>query len=87
MATKYDLPLALAIALNTERVKFLSTMTDADLQKQDTRAVLRDLINDRAALRPLVRNILDQVEQSEKQLAATRLKVETLLNTLDGVTD
>src|SRR5262245_16391688 len=80
----YEIPMALSLALTTNRVQFLNQLSDEDLGKEDVRRLLHDLIEDRVVMQQQLVSAVEGVKQTVKQLDAAYLKIAALRDILDG---
>lgn len=81
-----DLPMAVAVALCTERVEFLSRLTDADLKAIPV-TLLRDLIEDRRKLRGELTVMMTTIRNAAFAMNAAVRKLDQLSDLLDGTID
>lgn len=84
MSKTYEMPPQVALALTTERIEFLASMSDHELQTRISVQLIRDLIEDRVKLRAEVVKYHDRIEQCTKAMASLRATSNGLQDYLDG---
>jgi hypothetical protein len=84
MGKHYEMPVPLSLALTTERIEFLISLSDKDLRDNVSLQLIRDLIEDRIKLRAQIVKVTDALEQCRKNFNNTVGKFQNLQDYLEG---
>ena len=84
MSATYQMPVAVSLAVTSDRVEFLKGLKDSDLTGPGIADLLRDLLNDRASLRQNVIQAVDSLDEIRNQIEASIGRFSHLLDILDG---
>ena len=80
----YNVEMPIAIALTTERIEFLSRLTDDELKDEITVDLLKDLIEDRVKLRKQIMQAAESLKSLRGLMEATLRRYDNLQDYLEG---